>query len=68
MTTLYPAVEERVNKKATSTEEIAYMSGMNLGATLQREHDLNEFERIIIEYFGKEDDGKTMLESLRGKI
>ena len=44
MTTLCPAVEERVNKKATSTEEIAYMSGMNLGATLQREHD----EKIMV--------------------
>ena len=37
MTTLCPAVQERVNKKATSTEEIEYMSGMNLGATLQAE-------------------------------
>ena len=62
-TKLCPAVLERL--ALIPNEQIAH--AFKKGATLQREHDLKEFERIIIEYFGKEDDGKTILESLRGK-
>jgi hypothetical protein len=65
---LCPAVEKLKIEQDCNCDECCKNGSVILGATLQREHDLKEFERIIIEYFGKEGDGKTMLESLRGKI
>ena len=71
MTTLCPAVEEKIKLAydegymcCYEKDKPCYHIGLKEGATLQREHDLKEFERILVEYFGKDGDGKWMLEKL----